>query len=159
MPVETWDRTRQVNLDGAFYIVQGEPHYTTVQLDNKTDTMLQLQPNRWKGRRRKEALSSLFHRSRHSSAVLCNGAHLSPTLYDSSQSISSHYTPTKAGVLSLMQSCAVALGKYNIRANAVLPGTIATAINEADLADPVKRSYTVSRTALGRLGGEMQHTK
>jgi L-rhamnose 1-dehydrogenase len=23
MPLETWDRTRQVNLDGTFYIVQG----------------------------------------------------------------------------------------------------------------------------------------
>jgi NADP-dependent 3-hydroxy acid dehydrogenase YdfG len=28
-----------------------------------------------------------------------------------------HYTPTKAGVLSLMQSCACALGKYGIRCN------------------------------------------
>ena len=26
MPVETWERTRQVNLDGSFYIVQGELH-------------------------------------------------------------------------------------------------------------------------------------
>ena len=33
-----------------------------------------------------------------------------------------HYTPTKAGVLSLMQSCATALGKYGIRCNAILPG-------------------------------------
>ena len=23
MPIETWERTRQVNLDGSFYIVQG----------------------------------------------------------------------------------------------------------------------------------------
>ena len=38
-----------------------------------------------------------------------------------------HYTPTKAGVLSLMQSCAIALGPHNIRCNAVLPGTIETA--------------------------------
>jgi hypothetical protein len=65
----------------------------------------------------------------------------------------SHYTPTKAGILSLMQSCAVALGKYGIRANAVLPGTIATDINKEDLADTAKRDYMVKRTALGRLGG------
>jgi len=63
-----------------------------------------------------------------------------------------HYTPTKAGILSLMQSCAVALGKYNIRANAVLPGTIATDINKDDLSDVGKRENMIKRTALGRLG-------
>ena len=52
-----------------------------------------------------------------------------------------------------MQSCAVALGKYNIRANAVLPGTIATDINKEDLADTAKREGMIKRTALGRLGG------
>ena len=65
----------------------------------------------------------------------------------------SHYTPTKAGILSLMQSCAVALGKYNIRANAVLPGTIETDINKEDLSDTAKREGMIKRTALGRLGG------
>ena len=33
-----------------------------------------------------------------------------------------HCTPTKVGALSLMQSCATALGKYGIRDNAILPG-------------------------------------
>lgn len=51
-----------------------------------------------------------------------------------------------------MQSCAVALGKYNIRANAVLPGTIATDINKEDLSDDVKREGMIKRTCLGRLG-------
>ncbi|KAJ5902285.1 hypothetical protein N7495_002813 [Penicillium taxi] len=63
-----------------------------------------------------------------------------------------HYTPTKAGVLSLMQSCAVALGKYHIRCNALLPGTIRTQLNDADMADPVKREYMEGRIPLGRLG-------
>lgn len=63
-----------------------------------------------------------------------------------------HYTPTKAGVLSLMQSCAVALGKYNIRCNALLPGTIRTQLNEEDMADPQKRAYMEGRIPLGRLG-------
>jgi L-rhamnose 1-dehydrogenase len=58
----------------------------------------------------------------------------------------SHYTPTKAGVLSLTKSCAVALGKYNIRSNAVFPGTIATDINKQDPADPQKREYMINRT-------------
>ncbi|EYE93241.1 SDR family NAD(P)-dependent oxidoreductase [Aspergillus ruber CBS 135680] len=63
-----------------------------------------------------------------------------------------HYTPTKAGVLSLMQSTAVALGKYNIRCNALLPGTIRTQLNEEDMSDPVKREYMEGRIPLGRLG-------
>ncbi|KAJ5204221.1 uncharacterized protein N7498_005100 [Penicillium cinerascens] len=63
-----------------------------------------------------------------------------------------HYTPTKAGVLSLMQSCAVALGKYNIRCNALLPGTIRTQLNDEDMADPEKRAYMEGRIPLGRLG-------
>lgn len=63
-----------------------------------------------------------------------------------------HYTPTKAGVLSLMQSMAVALGKYKIRCNALLPGTIKTQLNEEDLANEEKRKYTETRIPLGRTG-------
>lgn len=63
-----------------------------------------------------------------------------------------HYTPTKAGVHSLMQSCAIALGKYGIRCNSVMPGTIATDINKEDLSDPAKRAYMEGRIPLGRLG-------
>ena len=63
-----------------------------------------------------------------------------------------HYTPTKAGVHSLMQSCAIALGRYGIRCNSVMPGTIATDINKEDLSDPAKRAYMESRIPLGRLG-------
>ena len=63
-----------------------------------------------------------------------------------------HYTPTKAGVHSLMQSTAIALGKHNIRCNSVLPGTILTDINKDDLADDAKRRSMERRVPLGRLG-------
>ncbi|KAK1831933.1 hypothetical protein QBC39DRAFT_349761 [Podospora conica] len=63
-----------------------------------------------------------------------------------------HYTPTKAGVLSLMQSAAVALGEYGIRCNALLPGTIRTQLNEEDLKDEAKRTYMEGRIPLGRIG-------
>ncbi len=63
-----------------------------------------------------------------------------------------HYSPTKAGVHSLMQSTAIALGKHGIRCNSVMPGTIATEINKEDLADPKKREYMEKRIPLGRLG-------
>lgn len=63
-----------------------------------------------------------------------------------------HYTPTKAGVHSLMQSAAIALGRHGIRCNSVLPGTILTDINKDDLADPEKRERMAARIPLGRLG-------
>ena len=64
-----------------------------------------------------------------------------------------HYTPTKAGILSLMQSTATALGKYNIRCNALLPGTIRTQLNDEDLKDgSAKKEYMEGRIPLGRLG-------
>ena len=63
-----------------------------------------------------------------------------------------HYTPTKAGILSLMQSTACALGEHGIRCNAVLPGTIRTQLNEQDLKNPDKKAYMESRIPLGRLG-------
>ena len=63
-----------------------------------------------------------------------------------------HYTPTKAGVLSLMQSTAIALGKHRIRCNAILPGTILTDINKDDLSNMEKRRYFERRIPLGRLG-------
>ncbi|KAI0410976.1 3-oxoacyl-reductase [Xylaria grammica] len=66
--------------------------------------------------------------------------------------LQTHYTPTKAGVLSLMQSCAVALGNHNIRCNALLPGTIKTQLNEEDLNDDKKREYMEGRIPLGRTG-------
>ncbi|EEQ34507.1 L-rhamnose-1-dehydrogenase [Microsporum canis] len=66
--------------------------------------------------------------------------------------LQAHYTPTKAGISSLMQSCAISLGKYGIRCNALLPGTIRTGLNEEDLKDDEKRAYMEGRVPLGRLG-------
>lgn len=66
--------------------------------------------------------------------------------------LQTHYTPTKAGILSLMQSCAVALGKHGIRCNALLPGTIETQMNEADLSVEEKRRTMEGRIPLGRIG-------
>lgn len=64
-----------------------------------------------------------------------------------------HYTPTKAAILSLMQSTATALGKYGIRCNALLPGTIRTQLNDEDLKDgSEKKAYMEGRISLGRLG-------
>lgn len=62
-----------------------------------------------------------------------------------------HYTPTKAAVLSMMQSMACALGKHNIRCNALMPGTTRTPMAEDDLAKPEKMAYLKERIPLGRV--------
>jgi L-rhamnose 1-dehydrogenase len=63
-----------------------------------------------------------------------------------------HYTPTKAGVHSLMQSVAIALGPHQIRCNSVMPGAVETDINRDDWSDPKKRAYLDGRVPLGRFG-------
>lgn len=63
-----------------------------------------------------------------------------------------HYTPTKAGLHSLMQSCAIALGPFGIRCNSVMPGAILTDLNSEDLNQPEKRDYFNKRIPIGRYG-------
>ena len=116
MPVETLRRTMEVNLHGAYYMVQAAANQMVKQREGGAIV----------------AISSI--------SALVGGE------------MQTHYTPTKAGVHSLMQSCAVALGRHGIRCNSVLPGTIATDINKDDLADPQKREYMEGRIPLGRLG-------
>lgn len=62
-----------------------------------------------------------------------------------------HYSPTKAALLGMTVSCAVALGKYGIRFNAVSPGTIETAMNKEELQGE-KRGKMIQGVPLGRLG-------
>ena len=116
MPVETLRRTMEVNLHGAYFMVQAAANQMVKQGDGGSIV----------------AISSI--------SALVGGE------------MQTHYTPTKAGVHSLMQSCAVALGRHGIRCNSVLPGTVATDINKDDLADPEKRKYMEGRIPLGRLG-------
>lgn len=66
--------------------------------------------------------------------------------------LQTHYTPTKAGIHSLMQSLAIVLGPHGVTCNSVLPGTIATDINKDDLSDPDKRAYFERRIPVGRIG-------
>ena len=116
MPVQTLQRTMEVNLHGAYFMTQAAANQMVKQGEGGAIV----------------AISSI--------SALVGGE------------MQTHYTPTKAGVHSLMQSCAVALGRHGIRCNSVLPGTIATDINKDDLADPKKREYMESRIPLGRLG-------
>jgi L-rhamnose 1-dehydrogenase len=116
MPVETFERTMQVNMHGAYFMVQAAANQMVRQGDGGAIV----------------AVSSI--------SALVGGEY------------QTHYTPTKAGVHSLMQSAAIALGRHGIRCNSVLPGTILTDINREDLSDPAKRRHMESRVPLGRLG-------
>jgi L-rhamnose 1-dehydrogenase len=116
MPVETFERTMQVNLHGAYFMVQAAANQMVKQGSGGSII----------------AMSSI--------SALVGGEY------------QTHYTPTKAGLHSLMQSVAIALGKHNIRCNSLFPGTILTDINKEDLADQGKRSYMEGRIPLGRLG-------
>jgi L-rhamnose 1-dehydrogenase len=121
MPVETLRRTMEVNLHGAYFMIQAAANQMVKQGQDSEGRGGSI-----------VAISSI--------SALVGGE------------MQTHYTPTKAGVHSLMQSCAVALGRHGIRCNSVLPGTIATDINKDDLADPAKREYMEGRIPLGRLG-------
>lgn len=116
MPVETVQRTVQVNLLGGYFMCQAAANQMVAQGHGGAIV----------------AVSSI--------SALVGGE------------FQSHYTPTKAGLHSLMQSAAIALGRHGIRCNSVLPGTILTEINKDDLADAEKRRYMEGRVPLGRLG-------
>ena len=116
MPVETVQRTMQVNLLGGYFMCQAAANQMVAQGHGGAIV----------------AVSSI--------SALVGGEY------------QSHYTPTKAGLHSLMQSAAIALGRHGIRCNSVLPGTILTEINKDHLADAEKRKYMEGRVPLGRLG-------
>ncbi|KAI1372615.1 3-oxoacyl-reductase [Hypoxylon crocopeplum] len=124
---DLWSRTVRTNLDGAFYVVQAAARQMASQ----------------------EPLSSSAYSAQKHRGSIIGMSSISALVGGGQQT---HYTPTKAGVLSLMQSCAVALGKHGIRCNALLPGTIRTQLNDEDLADDTKREYMEGRIPLGRTG-------
>ena len=130
MPHATWERTRQVNLDGTFYIVQGMNITLPISFHLNQHSHALAAANQMKSQTPQGG--SIVSISSISALV---GGEMQWLAISTMRILHilnlsfSHYTPTKAGILSLMQSCAVALGKYSIRCNAILPGTIATDIN------------------------------
>ena len=63
-----------------------------------------------------------------------------------------HYATTKGGLISLMQSLAVELARHRIRANAVMPGWIDTAMTEGVLHGESFKDRVLPRVPLRRWG-------
>ena len=62
------------------------------------------------------------------------------------------YSISKGGISQLTKVMALSLAKYNIRANAIGPGSINTAMLQQVMSDDAVRRRIMSRTPLGRLG-------
>lgn len=116
MEKQQFDRTMEVNVNGAFYSCQAAARQMVKQGHGGAII----------------GISSI-------SALVGGGLQV-------------HYTPTKAAVLSMIQSMAIALAKDNIRCNALLPGTIHTQLSEMDMQNKVKKEYLEHRIPMGRVG-------
>ena len=65
---------------------------------------------------------------------------------------SEHYAATKAGVIAMVRGLAVEHARHGIRANAVLPGWIETAMTERAMANPVFQEKVLKRVPVRRWG-------
>ncbi|KAK7902431.1 hypothetical protein LTR67_002076 [Exophiala xenobiotica] len=63
-----------------------------------------------------------------------------------------HYTPTKAAIVSMVQSMAISMGAHNIRCNALMPGTIRTQLSEDEISDETRRKALEAKIPLARPG-------
>ena len=64
----------------------------------------------------------------------------------------SAYCASKAGVVGLMRTLALELGKHGVTANAVLPGAIRTGMTARGFADPAIADVWAKKSVLRRLG-------
>jgi NAD(P)-dependent dehydrogenase (short-subunit alcohol dehydrogenase family) len=63
-----------------------------------------------------------------------------------------HYAASKAGLVAMVRSCAVELGRHGIRANAVLPGWISTEMTEELQQRPAFAEKVIPRVPIRRWG-------
>ena len=62
------------------------------------------------------------------------------------------YCASKAGVVGLIRTLALELGKHGVTANAILPGAIATGMTAASFANPHHAEVWAKKSVLRRLG-------
>ena len=105
IPHDVWRSTRSINLDGAFYVVQAAARQMRSQSPQGGAIVAV------------SSISALVGGGQQACVLLrlppppdSHEAVLTPT-----PTSCRHYTPTKAGVKSLMESCAISLSPYKIR--------------------------------------------
>ena len=86
--------------------------------------------------------------ARHGGAIVVISSCLA--LFHTDQTVG--YNATKSALLMLTRSMAAELGIYGIRANAVLPGVVETAMTRQTLEEPGRRKKLLAETPAGRLG-------
>jgi NAD(P)-dependent dehydrogenase (short-subunit alcohol dehydrogenase family) len=62
------------------------------------------------------------------------------------------YSTSKTAIIMLTKSMAKEWGQYNIRVNAVAPGTVKTRFTQVIWKDPVKAEQLARNNALGKIG-------
>lgn len=62
------------------------------------------------------------------------------------------YSASKGGVFALMRSIAADYAREGIHANAIVPGTMDTAMNASEFSEPGARNKYITRIPAGRLG-------
>lgn len=111
---EEWNRVIEVNLRGTFFFIQAVAKQMILQI-----------PDEYKNR----------DRSEHSYGKIVNFSSISGRR---GRAIQAHYAATKAGVISLTQSAALAFAQYNINVNAIAPSVVLTPMWEKNNLDKSK---------------------
>jgi len=63
-----------------------------------------------------------------------------------------HYSASKGGIVAMTETLAIELAPYNIRVNAIAPGTIDTPMIDPLKTDPERLETTLARIPLRRIG-------
>ncbi|KAF8443342.1 hypothetical protein BGX38DRAFT_1095775 [Terfezia claveryi] len=141
-----WDITPElmrrhvdVNLNGNMWFVQACARQMKAQYVSATKTALD--EDNWEG-------DGDFQDIPDHSLLL-----VSSTTSMTASPAAAHYAASSAGIVSLVQSMAVELGKYGIRCNAILPGTVMTRMVKEGVEDmDRRRGMERGVPLLGRLG-------
>lgn len=95
-----------------------------------------------------QAAAKLMAQHRRGGAIIVNSSCLALEHTD----MTGAYNVSKSALLMLVRTMAAELGIYRIRANALLPGVIETAMTAPMITDPACRGRLLSETPAGRLG-------
>lgn len=109
--LEEWDRVIDVNLRGTFFFMQAAVKQMIEQIPKELQTC--------------DRLDHSFGKIVNFSSI--SGRH--------GRAVQAHYAATKAGVISLTQSAALAFAQYNINVNAVAPSVVLTPMWEKNTRD------------------------